>query len=276
MRFHWLCTPLALILALGGAPADTWAAGTRSKRPKAQQSSGGAFELTADESVAEQVNDPTSFLREIGVDTSVEHGTGRNHTLVEWTPWLALPLGQRFRFQAGIPIIANGPEDRDDMELGDVYASLAYIFASSRDANFLADVRLDLPTGNELREAGLNVAQWHAALGSVIYTFQDRGFLIIPWLEYRRSMFGKAESRKVSSLLSSVRVVYFLSEDSYVRGEGTLSFNEHQDWRDAGLLGFEVGRVFWHRFSVAVGYECDLWGDAEIRNAANVSLSYLF
>jgi hypothetical protein len=147
----WIC--LALILALCGAAAEGWAA-VRGQRTKARPAGGETFEVEADESVAEQVNDPTSFLREIGVDVSIEHGAGSKHTLVEWTPRLALPLGRRFRFEAGVPVFANAPGDRDDVELGDIYASLAYIFASSQAANFLADVRIDLPTGNELRQAG--------------------------------------------------------------------------------------------------------------------------
>jgi hypothetical protein len=80
----------------------------------------------------------------------------------------------------------------------------------------------------------------------------------------------------VSSLIGSVGVVYLLSEDSYLRGEGTVNFDERHGWRDSGMLGLEIGRVFFDRYSVAVGYEFDLWGDAEIRNAANVSLNYLF
>jgi hypothetical protein len=89
-------------------------------------------------------------------------------------------------------------------------------------------------------------------------------------------MFGDAESYEVSSLIGSVGVVYLLSEDSYLRGEGTVNFDERHGWRDSGMLGLEIGRVFFDRYSVAVGYEFDLWGDAEIRNAANVSLNYLF
>lgn len=270
------CACLALFLILCATTDEGWAATVRGKRTKVRPAGGETFGIGADESVAEQVNDPTSFLREVGMDVGIEHGEGSKHTIIEWTPRLALPLTQRFRFEAGVPLFANGPGERDDMELGDIYASLAYIFASTRSANYLADVRVDLPTGNESRQAGLNVAQWHAALGSVVYAFQDQGFLLIPWLEYRRSMFEDAESYQVSSLIGSLGVVYLLSENSYLRGEGTVNFDAARGWRDSATLGLEIGRVFSGRYSVAVGYEFDLWGDAEIRNAANVSLGYLF
>jgi len=226
--------------------------------------------------VAEQVNDPTSFLREVRIDTTVGHGEGSQHTTVEWIPTLAMPLSQRTRFEAGIPILSNGPEDDDELELGDIYLSAAYIFFQSAAANALADLRIDLPTGNDRTGAGMNVTQWHATVGSVIYTFLDDGFLIVPFLEYRRSIFGRPDSVRVSSVIGSVGLIYLMSENSYVRSDWTVNFNEADDWGDSALLSVEVGRVFMDRYSLALGYEFDLWGDAEIRNAAIVSVGYLF
>jgi hypothetical protein len=55
-----------------------------------------------------------------------------------------------------------------------------------------------------------------------------------------------------------------------------LSFGERNRWRDAGLFNLEAGKIFFDRHSFAPGYGFDLWGDAEIRNAAIVSLGYLF
>jgi hypothetical protein len=267
---------LSLLLVLIAAATDAWSARPRGKRSKVRSSGAQRIEINADESVAEQVNDPTSFLREAGTDLSVEHGTGPNHTLVEWTPFLALPLSPRLRFEAGAPVMLNGVKDADDIELGDIYASLAYIFATTDDANFLADVRVELPTGNADREAGQGVSQWHFSLGSVIYAFEEQDLLLIPWVEYRRSLFGGADSPKISGLLGSLRVVYLLSDVSYLRAEGSLQFDETRSWADSGALGLEAGRIFFGRYSVAVGYEIDLWGDSEIRNAANLSVSYLF
>jgi len=269
-----LCFCLMAPIALGCT--DDCFAGGFAKRTKRSARSSNASKVVADESVAEQVNDPTSFLREVRIDTTIGHGEGSKHTLVEWIPALAMPLSQRTRFEAGIPFLSNGPGDKDEVELGDIYLSAAYIFFQSAAANALADFRIDFPTGNELTGAGQNVTQWHATLGSVVYTFVDRGLLIIPFLEYRRSIFGGRDSLKVSSLIGSVGLVYLLSDDSYVRSDWTVNFDEPEDWGDSGLLSFEVGRVFMDHYSVALGYEFDLWGDSEIRNAAIVSLGYLF
>lgn len=269
--------PTILLLALSGVMDEGWAkAGQRKKRLRSKHSDSQSFEAEADESVAEQVNDPTSFLRETRLDVGVEHGSGSDHTTLEWTPALALPLSERLRFEAGIPLLVNGPNDRNDLEPGDVYGSVAYIFASTPTANYFTDFRIDLPTGNEPRGAGLSVTQWHAALGSVIYAFNEQSFLIIPTLEYRRSIFGNADAPKISSLIGNLGVVYLWSEDSYLRGEWTVSFDAARGWRDAGLLNLEVGKVFFERYSVSLGYEFDLWGDAEIRNAAQMSVGYLF
>lgn len=233
----------------------------------------------ADESVAEQVNDPTAFLREVRVDMAIEHGEGDEHTLIEWIPTLEMPLSQRTRFEAGVPVLSNGPDDRDEFELGDIYLSGAYIFYQSAAFNGLVDLRIDLPTGNEQLVAGQGVTQWHASLGTVVYTFLEQGFLVLPFLEYRRSIFGGEESPRISSLVGQVGLVYLLSDNSYVRGDWTVNFDElgePGEWGDSALLALEVGRVFLDRYSVAVGYEFDLWGDSQIRNAAIVSLGYLF
>ena len=267
---------MTLISLLAGVSTDAWAKRTRSKRTKNVPSQGHTFGVEADESVAQQVNDPTSFLREIRIDTAIEHGAGSRHTTIEWIPTLSLPLGQRFRFEGGIPVLSNAPDDRDEVELGDIYASFAYIFWQSKDFNALVDFRIDLPTGHEIRGAGFSVTQWHATLGSVIYTFEERDFLIIPFVEYRRSIFGGAGSPEVSSLIGSVGLVYLLSQTSYVRSDWTVNFDEQNNWSDSALLNLEVGRIFRDRYSLALGYEIDLWGDAEIRNAAIVSVGYLF
>lgn len=266
---------MTLTLALCGAADDGWAkAGRGKKRVRVRQADSQSVE--ADESVAEQVNDPTSFLREARVDVTVEHGTGSDHTTLEWAPAVALPLSERLRFEAGIPMLVNGPNDRNDVELGDVYSSLAYIFASTHTANYFADVRVDFPTGNEPRGAGLNVTQWHAALGAVIYEFQNLDLLLIPVVEYRRSIFGGADRPRVDSLVGNMALVWLWSEDSYWRGEWTVSFDATHNWRDAGLLNIELGKVFFDRYSLSLGYEFDIWGDAEIRNAALLSAGYLF
>lgn len=235
-----------------------------------------SLSIEVDESVAEQINDPASFLREISLESRLEHGGGASHTTLEWTPTLALPLSQRFRFEGGIPVLTNGPGDRDDVELGDIYGSLAYIFASTEDANHLVDVRIDFPTGNLPFDAGQNVALWHVSLGSVFYAFQERGWLVIPKLEYRRSLFGKQADAKIADLLGNIALVYLWSDSAYVRGEFTLTLNERDAWRNAGLFALEAGRVFMDHYSVALGYEFDAWGDAEMRNAANLSLGYMF
>lgn len=274
LRGLLVCLALAGLMVAGSN--DAWAKASRGKRAKRQAGQGHTFAIEADESVAQQINDPTSFLREIRLDTSIEHGSGSKHTLVEWTPALALPLSQRLRFETGVPMLSNGPRDRDEVELGDIYASCAYIFLESARFNALADFRIDLPTGNESREAGLNVTQWHAALGSVVYAFEEQGVLIIPFVEYRRSIFETPGSPRVSSLIGSVGVVYLLSEQSYLRGDWTLHFDGHNGWQDSALLNIEIGRVFADRYSLSLGYEFDVWGDAELRNAATVSMGYLF
>jgi hypothetical protein len=90
---------LALLAALGCDSAE--AAGARSKRLTAgdgplnlmavskrlKAKGGDSLAAEADESVAEQVNDPTSFLREVRLDAAVEHGTGSSHTTVDRWRW---------------------------------------------------------------------------------------------------------------------------------------------------------------------------------------------
>lgn len=269
-----LCGCLIAAVVLAGA--DDCAARGAARRTKRSGQGSGAAEVVADESVAEQVNDPSSFLREIRVDTTIGHGEGSQNTTVEWIPTLAMPLSQRTRFEAGIPILSNGPGDNDEFELGDVYLSAAYIFFQSAALNALADLRIDLPTGNDRAGAGMGVTQWHASLGTVVYTFLEEGFLIVPFLEYRRSIPGGSDSVRVSTLIGRVGIVYLLSESNYVRSDWTVNFNEPEGWGDSALLNVEVGRVFMDRYSVALGYEFDLWGDAFIRNAAIVSVGYLF
>lgn len=266
-----MCVCLSTAIAFGGMDDGMAGPAKRTKGGGRRASASGA-----DESVAEQVNDPTAFLREVRVDMAIEHGAGDHHTLVEWIPTLEMPLSQRTRFEAGVPVLSNGPDDRDEFELGDIYLSGAYIFYQSAAFNGLVDFRIDLPTGNEQTVAGQGVTQWHASLGTVVYTFLEQGFLVLPFLEYRRSIFGGEESPRISSLVGQLGLVYLLSDDSYVRGDWTVNFDEPDGWGDSALLALEVGRVFLDRYSVAVGYEFDLWGDAQIRNAAIVSLGYLF
>ncbi len=256
------------------ACASAEAKSVRGKRLKAKGSDNLAVE--ADESVAEQINDPSSFLREIRADAAAEHGAGPSHATVELTPTLALPLSQRFRFEGGIPVLMNGPGDRNDIELGDIYGSVAYIFASTDKANHLVDLRVDFPTGDDLKDAGQGVAQWHLALGSVFYAFKDRGWLMIPKPECRRSMFEGNGAPRIGTLLGNLGLVYLWSEDGYARGELTVSFDERDGWRDAGLVSLEIGHVFMDRYSVALGYEIDAWGHAEFRNAATFSAGHLF
>jgi hypothetical protein len=234
------------------------------------------FKVEADESVASQLNDPTSFLREARIDMALEHSTGRDHTLFEWTPTLALPLSERLRFEGGIPLLFNGPADRNELELGDIFVSTSYIFHQSEKFSALADVRIDLPTGNERFGAGLNVTQWHLSLGSVYYGFEENHILVIPFVEYRRSIFGGRGKPAADNLLGSVGVVYLWSEDAYLRGDWTLNFDAKSRWNSAGLLNLEAGRVFGGHYAVSVGYEFDLWGDAEMRNQASLSIGYLF
>jgi hypothetical protein len=264
---------LLLALVLLAAAAGELAAAPGGRRAKLR-AAGDRIEMNADESVAEQVNDPTAFLRELGSEVTVEHGHGP--ALVEWTPWLVTPLAKRIRFEAGLPVVGHIVGDPDGMELGDAYAQLAYIFASTEDVNYLANLRLDFPTGNAERNAGEGVTQWHLALGSVIYRFEEDDVLLMPWIEYRRSLFGGPRSQDINGLLGSLRVVYLLTEDSYVRAEGTLHFDETLDWQSSGVLTLELGHIFFDRYSVALGYGLDLWGDSGRRNAANVSVSYLF
>ncbi|SMF96401.1 hypothetical protein SAMN02949497_3797 [Methylomagnum ishizawai] len=232
--------------------------------------------IEADESVAEQVNDPASFLREISLDTRIEHGTGPDPTTLELTPTLALPLGQRFRFESGIPVLLNGPGDRNDIEPGDLYGSLAYIFASTRSANYLADLRIDFPTGNLPFNAGQDVALWHVGLGAVGYAFQEFGFLLVSKLEYQRSIPRGRGDARIADLLGNLALVYLWSDTAYLRGEFTLTLNERAGWRNAGLFAVEAGWVFFDHYSVALGYEFDAWGSPELRNAANLALGYLF
>lgn len=246
------------------------------KRTKSGGRGSSASGSVADESVAEQVNDPSSFLREVRIDTAIGHGEGSQHTLIEWVPTLEMPLSRLTRFQAGVPVLSNGPEDKDEFELGDIYLSGAYIFYQSAAVNGLVDFRIDLPTGNEHTVAGEGVTQWHASLGTVVYSFLEEGFLLVPFLEYRRSVFRGEDSPNISSIVGKVGVIYLLSEDSYVRSDWTVNFDEPDGWGDSALLALEVGRVFMDHYSVALGYEFDLWGDSQIRNAAIVSLGYLF
>lgn len=265
-----------LIVLLAGINSDGWANGARSKRSKTRPAEGHTFDIEADESVAQQVNDPTAFLREIRMDTTIEHGAGSNHTIVEWIPTLSLPLSQRLRFEGGIPFVVNGPDDRDEVEPGDLYSSIAYVFSPHEEFSALLDFRIDLPTGNESRSAGLNITQWHATLGSVIYSFDEEGLLIIPFVEYRQSIFDEGDRLKVSSWIGSVGLVYLLSQTTYLRNDWTVNFDKQNDWKNSALLNLEVGHIFMDQYSVAVGYEFDLWGDAEIRNAVFASFGYLF
>lgn len=234
------------------------------------------FDAGGDESVAEQVNDPTAFLRQVSLDTTVEHGGGDSAVTLEWMPTLAFPIGQRFRFEAGVPVLFNGSADPDEIEPGDVYASLSYIFFRSEDFAAFSEFRLDLPTGNERRGADLGVTQWHVSLGTSIYTFQAMGLLIIPYLEYRRSIFGGDDKAQVSSLIGSLGLVYLLSKDAYLRSDWTVNLDGSSAWQDSALVNFEIGQVFDDRYSVALSYEVGLWNAEEIRNAATVSLGYLF
>lgn len=234
------------------------------------------FKVEADESVAQQLNDPTSFLREARIDMAMEHGTGNHHTLLEWTPTLAFPLGERLRFEGGIPLLFNGPADRDELELGDIFLSTAYIFSQSESFSALADIRVDLPTGNESFGAGLSVTQWHVSLGGVYYGLEDKRILVVPFVEYRRSIFGARGKPATDNALASVGVVYLWSENAYLRGDWTLNFDAKNRWTSSGLLNVEMGRVFQGHYTVSLGYEFDLWGDAEIRNQASLSLGYLF
>lgn len=270
-----LCGCLALLTL--GFSGDVGAAKAKRARTTPDAPEGGRrFKLEADESVAQQLNDPTAFLREVRIDMVVEHGAGRDHTTLEWTPTLALPLSERLRFEGGIPLLFNGPDDTNDIELGDIFASVSYIFHQSQHFAALADFRVDLPTGDESSGAGLSVSQWHATLGSVIYSFEEENILIIPFLEYRRSIFGSRGSPSVGNLIGSVGVVYLRSAESYLRGDWTVNFDAKNRWNSSGLFNLEIGRVFGGHYTVSLGYEFDLWGDAEIRNQASLSIGYLF
>jgi len=265
-------TCCTLLATLFNAAAD--ARSLRAKRLKIQDTD--SLSTVADESVAEQVNDPASFLREASIETSIEHGSGPSHTLVEMIPTLALPLGQRFRFEGGIPVALNGARDKDDIELGDVYTSLAYIFYSSEEANYLADLRIDYPTGNSAKQAGQELAVAHFSLASVLYAFQEQGFLLIPKLEYRRSLYKGQDAAEVSALLGNLSLVYLWSEKAFLRGELILSLDEQRAWHNSGRILLEAGKIFEQRYSVALGYEFDAWGHEQIRNQLNFSLGYLF
>lgn len=268
--------PLACCALLLGLPDESWA---RTKRPGngvEAPAQNRRFKVEADESVAEQLNDPTAFLREARIDMAVEHGTGSDHTLLETTPTLAMPLSDRLRFEGGIPLLFNGPGDSGKLELGDIFASLSYIFYQSVDFGALAEVRADLPTGNESQGAGLGVTQAHASLGSVIYTFEDQDILLVPFVEYRRSVFGGGDSPSVSHLIGTVGVVYLWSDETYIRSDWTLNFDGERRWHSSALLNLEIGRVFANHYAVVLGYEFDLWGDADIRNQVTLSLGYLF
>lgn len=268
-----LLTFVTLAVLLFSVADDGWAGSVRAKRKIKTIQQDRSFGVEADESVSEQVNDPTAFLREVRVDAVFEQS---HESQVEWTPTLAMPLGRLFRFEAGVPLLSNGADGQDQLEWGDIYGSLAYIFRQTPNYNALVDVRLDLPTGSEFHGAGLNIPQWHFALGSVIYRYEKQGFLLLPFLEYRRSFLEKKGLDGIGHLIGSLGVVYLLSGESFLRGDWTVDLNEKKNWSNASHLNFEIGHVFLERYALSLGYQINLWSEVESPNAGTLSIGYLF
>lgn len=111
-----------------------------------------------DESVAEKVNDPTAYLRRVDLDTDF-NWINYSQLSYKVTPGVLTPLGEWFRLRVATSFYIDSPSDKGNARLGDVFAGLTYIpFKTEQYSPFLG-LRVDFPTGDAAKGAGLGVTQ---------------------------------------------------------------------------------------------------------------------
>jgi hypothetical protein len=149
-------------------------------------------------------------------------------------------------------------------------------------------MRIELPTGEAAKGAGLGVTQISPAGGVVLYSLLKYGILIAPVLQYKQTIFESDSRPKLSSFVLRPNVVFFPSRTTYARADWTIAVDTRIEGRTTSRLLLEVGNIFAAQYRISVGYEWDLWGAADSTETQSsvgrpikvgifkLNLSYLF
>ena len=122
-----------------------------------------------DESVAQKVTDPTAYLRRFDLDTNF-NSTNYDQLTYKVTPGVFTPLGDTIRLRIATPFYIDSPSDNRDLRLGDVFAALTWIpYKTNRYSPFLG-MRVDFPTGDAAKGAGLGATTLTPTAGVVVYS----------------------------------------------------------------------------------------------------------
>lgn len=238
-------------------------------------------------SSAQQVNDPTGYLRRFDLDTDF-NWVNYDRLGYKITPGVFTPVGESLRLRIAAPFYVKSPGDNRDVRLGDVYTGITWIpYTTKHYAPFLG-MRLELPTGEAAKGAGLGVTQITPAAGVVIYSLLKYGLLLAPVLQYKQTIFESETRPKVSTFVFRPNLIFFPSPTAYARADWTITSDSRTNGRTASRLLLEIGNIFAKQYKVALGYEWDLWNngdntvtETELGRATKVGtfklgLSYLF
>jgi hypothetical protein len=240
-----------------------------------------------EESSAQKVNDPTAYLRRADLDTDF-NWIGYENFGYKLTPGYLTPLGETVRLRLATPFYVATPGDSQDVRLGDIFAGLTWIPYKTKHYSPFLGTRIEFPTGEAAKGAGLGVTQIVPAGGVVIYSFLKYGVLIAPIMQYRQTIFESDTRPKLSTFIIRPNIVFFLSRTAYARADWTVAVDTRTEGRTTSRLLLEVGNIFASQYKVSVGYEWDLWGAADSTETQSsvgrpikvgifkLNLSYLF
>lgn len=240
-----------------------------------------------EESTAQKVNDPTAYLRRVDLDTDF-NWIGYDRFGYKMTPGYLTPLGETLRLRLATPFYVKTPGDTQDVRLGDVLAGLTWIPYKTEHYSPFLGMRIELPTGEAAKGAGLGVTQISPAGGVVINSLLKYGILIAPVMQYKQTIFESDNRPKLSSFVLRPNIVFFPSRTTYARADWTVAVDTRTEGRTTSRLLLEVGNIFASQYRVSAGYEWDLWGAADSTETQSsvgrpikvgifkLSLSYLF